>query len=99
MVSVGYTVDLNQDVAGTGAGAVVLNCTTYDMSESLFDILRSDARHTQLPVVLISDTPELAVESLRARAADHVLLVPKPFSGSQVARALAQLLGAGDPLP
>jgi hypothetical protein len=35
--------------------------------------------------------PEKADRSLQARAATRVLLIPKPFSGAQVARALDQL--------
>jgi hypothetical protein len=45
-----------------------------------------------VPVVIISDTPEKADVSLRSRKAKRVLLVPKPFTGTQVANALAQLL-------
>ena len=62
------------------------------MSESLFDSVRGDPGRRALPIVIISDTPEKADASLRARAAEHVLLIPKPFSGSQVARALNDLL-------
>jgi hypothetical protein len=43
--------------------------------------------------VIISDTPEKADASLTKRNARKVLLIPKPFTGSQVARALADLLG------
>jgi hypothetical protein len=62
------------------------------MSESLFDSVRHHPNHTELPVVIISDTPEQADASLRSRNARKVLLVPKPFTGAQVARALDQLL-------
>jgi hypothetical protein len=62
------------------------------MSESLFDALRHHPDHAALPVVIISDTPELADASLRSRKAQKVVLVPKPFTGSQVASALDQLL-------
>jgi hypothetical protein len=62
------------------------------MSESLFDSVRHHPNHAELPVVIISDTPELAEASLRSRKARRVLLVPKPFTGAQVGRALAQLL-------
>ena len=41
----------------------------------------------------LTNTPELAETSLRSRKAQRVLLVPKPFTGSQVAHALDQLLG------
>ena len=62
------------------------------MSESLFDIVRNDPALADLPVVIISDTPDKADRSLRAREANRVLLIPKPFTGAQVARALDQLL-------
>ena len=62
------------------------------MSESLFDSVRHHPNHTELPVVIISDTPEQADASLRSRNARRVLLVPKPFTGAQVARALDELL-------
>ncbi len=58
----------------------------------------SDPTTPTLPIVIISDTPEKADASLRARQAQHVLLIPKPFTGSQIARALDQLL-TPDPEP
>lgn len=66
------------------------------MSESLFDAVRSHPDHRELPIVIVSDTPEQADESLRARQAARVLLIPKPFTGSQVARALDELLATGE---
>ena len=70
----------------------MLDCTQFDMSASLFDIVRARDELVNLPVVIISDTPEAADEGLRLRDARRVLLVPKPFTGSQVARALAEAL-------
>jgi DNA-binding response OmpR family regulator len=90
-VSTGFTdaiCDLLQDER---ADALVLDCSVYEMSESLFDIVRADPAHAELPIVLISDMPEKADRSLQARDATRVLLIPKPFSGAQVARALDQL--------
>src|SRR5882724_7938725 len=72
--------------------ALVLDCSSFDMGESLFDMVRGDPTHGTLPIVIISDTPEKADASLRKREAEHVVLIPKPFSGSHVARALADLL-------
>lgn len=92
VVSTGYTDGLCDLVEHEEAAAVVLDCSVLAMSESLFDQLRDEPALQALPVVMISDTPEKAVASLQAREARHVLLVPKPFSGSQVARALGQLL-------
>ena len=74
--------------------AVVLDCSVLSNSEQLFDEIRSDPSHTTLPVVLVSDTPEAADRSLRSRHAECVLLIPKPFTGSQIARALDELLAA-----
>jgi len=89
----GYTDAVNELAAERHADAVVLDCSVYNMSESLFDMVRNHPNHTELPVVIISDTPGEADASLRSRRARKVLLVPKPFSGSQVANALDQLLG------
>ena len=88
----GYTVTVNELILEQRADALVLDCSSYDMSESLFDAVRHHPDHAELPVVIISDTPELADASLRSRDARRVLLVPKPFTGAQVARALDELL-------
>ena len=93
----GYDTAINELVSEQHADAVVLNCTLYAMSEALLDSLRSDANHADLPIVIISDTPEKADASLRAREAERVLLIPKPFTGSQVARALDELLSQQGP--
>jgi DNA-binding response OmpR family regulator len=92
VVAIGYTDTVSERVVNERADALVLDCSAFDMSESLFDMVRHDPAHADLPVVIISDTPEEADRSLRSRQADHVLLIPKPFSGGQVARALDQLL-------
>ena len=94
VVATGYTDTVSEWVVDQRADALVLDCSVFEMSESLFDMVRDDPAHTDLPVVVISDTPEKADRSLRAREADHVLLIPKPFTGAQVARALDQLLSA-----
>lgn len=88
----GFADSVNQLVVESRAEALVLDCSVYNMSESLFDTLRGDAAHTVLPVVIISDTPEIADKSLRERNAENVMLIPKPFTGAQVARALSELL-------
>jgi DNA-binding response OmpR family regulator len=88
----GFTTSVNDLLVEERAEAIVLDCSIYNMSESLFDLVRDSPDHADLPVVIISDTPELADASLRAREARRVLLIPKPFTGSQVARALDQLL-------
>ena len=92
VVATGYTDTVNAWVVEHRADALVLDCSVFDMSESLFDMVRDDRAHVDLPVVIISDTPEDADASLRSRQAEHVLLIPKPFTGAQVARALDQLL-------
>ena len=88
----GYTAAVNELVLEQRADALVLDCSAFEMSESLFDSVRHHPNHTELPVVIISDTPEQADASLRSRNARRVLLVPKPFTGAQVATALDQLL-------
>ena len=92
VLAAGYTVTVNELVLEQRADALVLDCSAFDMSESLFDAVRHHPDHVELPVVIISDTPEEADVSLRSRNARRVLLIPKPFTGSQVARALDQLL-------
>jgi DNA-binding response OmpR family regulator len=88
----GYTTAVNELAQEQHADALVLDCTAFDMSESLFDSVRHHPNHAELPVVIISDTPETADESLRSRNARRVLLVVKPFTAGQVANALDQLL-------
>jgi DNA-binding response OmpR family regulator len=88
----GYTTSIDDLVLDEHADAVVLNCSVFNMSESLLDILRDHPASADLPVVIVSDTPEQADASLASRDAQHVLLVPKPFTGSQIARALDELL-------
>ena len=91
----GFTGSVNELVVEQHADALVLDCSVYNMSESLFDTVRNDPNFAELPVVIISDTPEEADASLRARNAKMVMLIPKPFTGAHVARALAELLGQG----
>jgi DNA-binding response OmpR family regulator len=88
----GYTTAVNELIQEQRADALVLDCSAYEMSEALFDSVRHHPSHAGFPVVIISDTPETADASLRSRKAQKVVLVPKPFTGSQVAKALAQLL-------
>jgi DNA-binding response OmpR family regulator len=92
--AIGFAGSVNELVVEQRADALVLNCSVYNMSESLFDTLRDDPNHAALPVVIISDTPKIADESLRKRNAENVLLIPKPFTGGQIARALSELLTA-----
>ena len=91
VASTGYTDAICDVLRDERADALVLDCSVYEMSESLFDIVRADPAHADLPIVVISDMPEKADRSLQARDATRVLLIPKPFSGAQVARALDQL--------
>ena len=88
----GFADSVNDLVVEQRAEALVLDCSVYNMSESLFDTVRHDPKHAGLPVVIISDTPEEADKSLRERNAERVMLIPKPFTGAQVARALTELL-------
>ena len=88
----GFTGEITDLLDEQHADALVLDCSAYEMSESLFDSVRASDDRAALPIVIVSDTPEKADASLRARRAQHVLLIPKPFTGSQIARALDQLL-------
>jgi DNA-binding response OmpR family regulator len=88
----GYTTAINELLLQQRADALVLDCTAFDMSESLFDSLRCHPNHAELPVVIITDTEREADVSLRSRSARRVFLVPKPFTGAQVAKALDGLL-------
>ena len=92
VIATGYTADVGELIAGTRADALVLDCSVFNISESLFDLVRDRPELAEFPVVIISDTPDIADASLRARDARRVLLIPKPFTGSQVARALDELL-------
>jgi DNA-binding response OmpR family regulator len=92
MFASGYSSAVNDLIIEHSANALVLDCTSYDMSEALFDSVRAHPGHAGFPVVIISDTPEQAEASLRSRKARRVLLVPKPFTGTQVGAALKQLL-------
>ena len=92
VLTTGFTPGIDDLLLQHGAEALVLDCSQFEMSASLFDIVRTRNELVDLPVVIISDTPEAADEELRVRNARRVLLVPKPFTGSQVARALAEAL-------
>jgi DNA-binding response OmpR family regulator len=97
VVATGYTDAVNELVLQQRADALVLDCSAFEMSESLFDTVRHHPDHAELPVIIISDTPEQADASLRSRQARRVFLIPKPFTGAQVARALDELLSATRP--
>lgn len=94
VLATGYTDTVNEWVEGHRADALILDCSVFEMSESLFDTVRNDPAHADLPVVIVSDTPEKADASLRSRQAERVLLIPKPFTGAHIARALDQLLSS-----
>ena len=94
VVATNYTSTVDDLLVSERADALVLDCTIFQMSESLFDIVRGRAELGDLPVVIVSDTPDLADASLRKRRAQRVLLIPKPFSASHIARALEELTAA-----
>src|ERR1700730_15898374 len=87
----GFTDSVNELIVEQRADALVLDCSVYNMSETLFDTVRYNENLAKLPIVIISDTPEEADKSLQSRDAQNVMLIPKPFTGAQVARALAEL--------
>jgi DNA-binding response OmpR family regulator len=88
----GFTSEITALLDEQRADALVLDCSAFDMSQSLFDSVRASDAHAALPIVIVSDTPEKADASLQARRAQRVLLIPKPFTGSHIARALEELL-------
>jgi DNA-binding response OmpR family regulator len=92
VLATGYTSAVGELAINERADALVLDCSVFENSESLFDIVRGEPSLADLPIVIISDTPEKADASLRSRQAERVLLIPKPFTGAHVARALEQLL-------
>jgi two-component system, OmpR family, response regulator len=92
VIAQGYTDAVNDLIVEHRANALVLDCSSYDMSEALFDMVRSRSEHAQFPIIIITDTPEVADPSLESRNAQKVLLIPKPFTASQVARALGDLV-------
>jgi CheY-like chemotaxis protein len=92
VLATGFTPGVDDVIVANRVDALVLDCSVLEMSASLFDIVRNRPELADLPIVLISDTPEVADEALRRRHARRVLLIPKPFTGSQVARALEEML-------
>ena len=96
VVTTGFDPGIGALVAAGKPDAVVLDCSVYQMSETLFDALRAEPDLAALPVVIVTDTPEQADASLRRREAEHVLLIPKPFTGGQIARALSELITKPD---
>ena len=94
VVAVGFDPGVGDLIAAHRPDALVLDCTSYDMAEMLFDAVRANADGAALPIVIVSDTPDLADASLRKRRAAHVLLIPKPFTASHIARALEELASA-----
>ena len=99
VVAVGFDSAICDLVAEHAPDALVLDCTSFDMTEMLFDAVRANPGYAALPIVVVSDTPEKADTSLRRRQAEHVLLIPKPFTAGNIARALTQLIGQPSPSP
>lgn len=97
VVTTGFDPAIAELVAEHHPDALVIDCSAYQMSETLFDSVRANDDLAALPIVIVSDTPEKADASLRARKAEHVLLIPKPFTGGHISRALAQLLAPANP--
>ena len=99
VAAAGFDPEICDLVAAHRPAALVLDCTSFDMAEMLFDAVRAREEYAALPIVIVSDTPEIADRSLQRRAAEHVLLIPKPFTAGQIARALAELLERPASLP
>ena len=96
VVATGFTPAVDDLIVTHGVDALVVDCSLFEMSASIFDIVRNRPELADLPVVIISDTPEAADEGLHSRNARRVLLIPKPFTGSQVARALEEMLAPAE---
>jgi two-component system phosphate regulon response regulator PhoB len=92
VIATGYTDTVGELVSSERADALVIDCSVFEMSASIFDMVRDDPSLADLPIVIISDTPEKADAGLRSRQAVRVFLIPKPFTGGHVARALDELL-------
>src|SRR5262249_21142278 len=99
VAATGFDPGVSELIAAHRPDALVLDCSILEMSETLFDAVRANPDHAAMPIVIVSDTPEKADASLRRRAAEHVLLIPKPFTGGQIARALSELIASPQSLP
>src|ERR1700691_3618460 len=53
----GYTVGVNELITEQRADAVVLDCSSFDMSEALFDAVRQHTEPDETPIVIISAPP------------------------------------------
>ena len=93
VATTGFTTSVNDLIDQQQATAMVIDCSVYSMSESIFDMVRAHTEHAALPIVIISDTPEEADASLRARHAEHVLLIPKPFTLDELVGTIRSLAG------
>jgi len=91
VIAAGFDPAVCELVVEHAPDALVLDCTSFDMAEMLFDAVRANRDYLALPIVIVSDTPEKADASLRRREAEHVLLIPKPFTAGHIARALSEL--------
>src|ERR1700724_710459 len=72
----GYTDTVNDLVSEQHSDALVLDCSAFDMSASLFDTVRDHPNHAELPVVIISATPQGSDATLRPRYPPTVSLAP-----------------------
>src|SRR5262249_34895628 len=77
VVTTGFDPAVSDLVEEHKPDALVIDCSVYQMSETVFDAVRANENLATLPIVIVSDTPEKADASLRARDAEHVLLIPK----------------------
>jgi hypothetical protein len=92
VVSPGFTDEVGRLVGDEREDALVLDCFVYQMSKSLFDMLRQNPAGADLPIVILRHVPERADCSLRRRPADRAEFIPQRYTGAQVARALDQRL-------
>ncbi len=93
VIATGFTVSVNELIAEHQCGRARARLFVFRHERiAVRHGCAAIPAHGELPIVIISDTPEKADASLRNRQATRVMLIPKPFSGSHVARALGELL-------
>ena len=88
----GFTPDVIELLGEQKAEALVLDCTSYEMSEALFDAVRGHGAFGALPIVIISDTPEKADASPSAMSAP-----PETFRWARRRRKLPRIRSATVP--
>ena len=87
----GYTTSVNELLIEQRADALVLDCTSFDMSEALLDSVRSDPKHARIPGRHRQRYSRDGGSASSFPECKQSLMVRKPFTGAHVATALALL--------